>query len=191
MKRVGTAAAVAALLVLLAGCASTPDRGNAHPQRWPLGLPASVVQGCEQSVGLGDSAVAATFYRDSEGVHVRIGHADGRGNGIAIGSGGGMSNTESALLSCLTVASGPPEAYPTDTAGLLLLWRYSTSVLWPCLAQHGVDPGPSPSRADIVGGDPLRINPYARLYSRISDERLQQLRRDCPAVPPYLIPTAG
>jgi hypothetical protein len=184
-----SAAGVAVVLLLLTGCAATHVRGDSHPQRLPLGLPASVVQGCEQSVGLGGSTVAPTFWRDSQGVHMRIGH--GTRPRVGIGSGGGMSNTESALLSCLTVATGPLQQYPSDSASLLLLWKYSTTVLWPCIAQHDVDAGPPPSRADLLSGDPLLMDPYARLHSQISVERLAQLRKDCPAVPAYLASATG
>ena len=180
----------AAVLALLAGCAATHVRGDAHPQRLPLGLPATVVQGCEQSVGLDDSTVPATFWRDSQGVHMRIGHGHGHG-GVAIGSGGGMSNTESALLSCLNVATGPLQQYPTDSASLLLLWKYETTVLWPCIAQHDVDAGPPPSRADVLSGDPLLIDPYARLHLQLTAARLAQLRVACPALPAYLAPASG
>ena len=190
--RAGTGAGavgVAAVLLLLAGCATTHVRGDAHPQRMPLGLPTTIVQGCEQSVGLTDSAVGPTFWRDSQGVHVRIGH--GARHGTGIGSGGGLSNTESALLSCLNVATGPIQKYPSDSAGLLLLWKYSTTVLWPCIAQHDVDAGPAPTRADVLSGDPLLIDPYARLHLQLSAERLAQLRIDCPAVPAYLASATG
>jgi len=184
------AAACAAVLLLLAGCTSaTPLRGNAHPQRLPLGLPTAVVQGCERSVGIGDSAVAPTFWRDSQGVHLRIGHGDRHGTGI--GSGGGLSNTESALLSCLTVATGPLPNYPSDSAGLILLWKYSTTVLWPCIAQQDVDAGRPPSRADVVSGDPVLIDPYVRLQYQVSAPRLAQLRADCPALPSYLAAASG
>lgn len=184
------AASLCAVLVLLAGCAgATHVRGDAHPQRLPLGLPADVVQGCEKSVGLGDSAVAPTFWRDSQGVHMHIGH--GTRPGVGIGSGGGLSNTESALLSCLTVATGPLQAYPADSASLLLLWKYSTTVLWPCIAQHDVDAGAPPSRAEVLSGDPVVIDPYVRLHFHISTARLAQLRIDCPALPAYLALASG
>ena len=184
------AVGVAAVLLLLAGCAApTHVRGDAHPQRLPLGLPATIVQGCEQSVGLDDSTVPATFWRDSQGVHMRIGHSTR--HGVGIGSGGGMSNTESALLSCLNVATGPLQQYPTDSASLLLLWKYSTSVLWPCIAHHDVDAGPPPSRADVLSGDPLLIDPYARLHLQLTAARLAQLRVACPALPAYLAPASG
>jgi len=119
---------------------------------------------------------------------MRIGHSTR--HGVGIGSGGGPSNTESALLSCLTVATGPLQSYPTDSASLLLLWKYSTTVLWPCIAQHDVDAGPAPTRADVLSGDPL-IDPYARLYSKLPAARLAQLRVDCPALPAYLAPKSG
>jgi len=186
-----TAAAVIALVLIFAptGCAATAHvRGDAHPQRLPLGLPSEVVRQCEQSVGLGDSSVAPTFWRDSQGVHLRIGHGDRHGTGI--GSGGGLSNTESALLSCLTVATGPLQTYPTDSAGLLLLWRYATAVLWPCVAQHGVDLGAPPTRAQVLSGDPMLIDPYAQLHSALSATRLAQLQRACPALPAYLTPAS-
>jgi len=186
-----TAFAVITLAVVLplAGCTATAHvRGDAHPQRLPLGLPAEVVRQCEQSVGLGDSTVAPTFWRDSQGVHLRIGHGDRHGTGI--GSGGGLSNTESALLSCLTVATGPLQSYPTDSAGLLLLWRYTTAVLWPCVVQHGVDLGAPPTRAQVLSGDPMLIDPYAQLHLALSATRLAQLQRACPALPAYLGPAS-
>ena len=185
------AVACAALVaLLLAGCtAPSEGRGDAHPQRLPLGLSDAVVQGCERSVGLGDSAATATFWRDSQGVHMRIGH--GTHHGAPIGSGGGLSNTESALLSCLNVATGPLPQYPSDSASLLLLWKYSSSVLWPCIQQHDVTLGPAPSRAEVLSGDPVAIDPYAQLYSRLSTARLDQLRVDCPALPAYLSPASG
>jgi len=184
-----TAAAVITLALAFSGCTATVHvRGDAHPQRLPLGLPTSVVQQCEQSVGLGDSAVAPTFWRDSQGVHLRIGHGDRHGTGV--GSGGGLSNTESALLSCLTVATGPLQSYPTDSAGLLLLWRYTTAVLWPCVAEHGVDLGEPPTRAQVLSGDPMLIDPYAQLYSALSTTRLAQLQHACPALPAYLAPAS-
>ena len=185
-----SAVAVAAALLLLAGCAApTPVRGNAHPQRLPLGLPSGVVLECERSVGLGDSAVEPTFWRDSQGVHMRIGHGTRHGTGI--GSGGGLSNTESALLSCLTVATGPLPQYPSDSAGLLLLWKYSTTVLWPCIDEHGVDLGKPPSRADVLSGDPMLMDPYAQLHSQLSASRLSQLSRECPVLPSYLAAASG
>jgi len=191
--RVGAAvvaACAAALLVLLAGCGgSTHLRGDAHPQRMPLGLPADVVQGCERSVGIGEASVAPTFWRDSQGVHLRIGHGERHGTGI--GSGGGLSNTESALLSCLTIATGPLPTYPNDSAGLILLWKYSTTVLWPCIARQDVDAGPPPTRAEVVSGDPVLVDPYVRLQYQVSAARLAQLRVDCPALPSYLMPASG
>lgn len=182
----GACATVAAAVLLLTGCISAaPDRGDSHPVRLPLGIPHMVVDDCENSVGLGGSAAATVLWRDSEGVHVRI----GLGTQYAVGSG--ISNTESALLSCLTLASGQREPYPTDSSGLLLLWKYSSTVLWPCLAQHGVDAGPTPSRATFLSGDPVRVDPYNLIRSRVSDKLWAQLRRDCPAVPPYLRSIAG
>ena len=187
---ISSAACAAVVVLMLAGCASpTHVRGDAHPQRLPLGLSTSVVQGCERSVGLGDSAAAATFWRDSQGVHMRIGHSTR--HGVGIGSGGGLSNTESALLSCLSVATGPLQQYPSDSASLLLLWKYSTSVLWPCIAQHDIDAGRAPTRAQVLSGDAMVIDPYARLYSRLPATRLAQLRKDCPALPAYLTPVPG
>ncbi|HEU0206544.1 MAG TPA: hypothetical protein VFQ74_07630 [Pseudolysinimonas sp.] len=180
---------VAVALLLLTGCVpATHLRGDAHPQRLPLGLPNGVVLGCERSVGLDDSTVAPTFWRDSQGVHLRIGHGTRHGTGI--GSGGGLSNTESALLSCLTLATGPLPKYPTDSAGLLLLWKYSTTVLWPCIGQHGVDLGQPPSRAEVLSGDPMLIDPYAQLHAQLSAARLAQLSAECPALPSYLAPAS-
>jgi hypothetical protein len=179
---VGPLVVAAAVLLLLTGCIASPERGDSHPQRLPLGIARHIVAGCEQSVGLGGSAPVTAIWRDSQGIHVRIGH----GSRFAVGSGGGMSATESALLSCLTIARGSQPDYPTDSAGLLLLWRYSTTVLWPCYAQHGLDVGPSPSRATFLRGDPLQINPLDQLRGPVADELWAQVQRDCPSLPAYL-----
>jgi hypothetical protein len=181
LRRIGLVAGAAALLVLLAGCVATPDRGDSRPLHLPIGIPSDLVHKCEQSAGLGDSAAATVLWRDSQGVHVQIGRAKRTGGG----SGGGMSNTESALISCLTLASGHVD-YPRDSAGLLLLWKYSSTVLWPCFAQHGVDVGPTPSRAAFLGGDPQQIDPFDLIRTSISDQLWAQLHRDCPIVPAYL-----
>lgn len=178
----GSAIVAAAVVLLLSGCIASPPRADSHPQRLPLGIPTHLVADCEQSVGLGGSAPVTAVWRDSQGLHVRIGHATQR----PIGSGGGLSNTESALLSCLTVARGVQPDYPTDSAGLLLLWRYSNTVLWPCYAQHGVDVGPPPSRATFLRGDPLQINPLELRRSPVSDELWRQVQLDCPLLPGYL-----
>jgi hypothetical protein len=177
----GVAAAISVLLVL-AGCIAAPERGDSHPQRLPLGIPTRVVASCEQSVGLGGSAPVTSIWRDSQGIHVRIGH----GTKFAVGSGGGQSATESALLSCLTISRGAQPDYPTDSAGLLLMWKYSSTVLWPCYALHGVNVGSVPTRATFLRGDPLQINPLNLLRGSISDELLAQVQRDCPPLPGYL-----
>lgn len=184
-RRVTTTRAViaaVALLLLLTGCIAAPRRGDSRPPRLPLGIPAPLVAGCERSVGLGGSAPSTVIWRDGGGLHVRIGH----GTRFAVGSGGGKSATESALLSCLTVARGTQPDYPSDPAGLLLLWRYSSTVLWPCYAQHGLDVGPAPSRATFLRGDPLQMNPLDQLRGPVSDELWAQVQRDCPTLPRYL-----
>ncbi len=178
---VGTALGALAIVLLLVGGIPTPERGNARAERLPLGIPITAVASCEQSAGLGGSAPATAIWRDSQGLHVRIGHV-----ALYAGSGGGMSTTELALLSCLTLARGVQPDYPTDSAGLLLLWRYSTTVLWPCYEQHGIDVGPAPSRAAFLRGDPLQINPLELLRSPVSDELWAQVQRDCPSLPSYL-----
>jgi hypothetical protein len=185
---VGPAIGAIAVVLLLSGCIATPPRGDSHPERLPLGIPAASVARCEQSVGLGGSAPVTLVWRDSQGVHVRIGRTAAR---RPTGSGGGMSNTESALVSCLTVARGVQPDYPTDSAGLLLLWRYSSTVLWPCYAEHGLDVGAAPSRAAFLRGDPLEIDPLELLRSPVSDELWAQVQRDCPLLPRYLAAPTG
>lgn len=181
-RGIGVIAAALGVLFVLTGCISSPERGDAHPQRLPLGVSTHDVASCEQSVGLGGSAPVTLIWRDSQGLHVRIGH----GTKFAVGSGGGPSATESALLSCLTIARGAQPDYPTDSAGLLLLWKYSSTVLWPCYAQHGVDVGRPPSRATFLRGDPLQIDPLNLRRGSVSDELWAQVQRDCPLVPSYL-----
>lgn len=178
---------VVAVILLMSGCVSVPTRGDSRPQRLPLGIREGQVARCEQSVGLGGSAPVTAIWRDSQGLHVRIGH----GTQFAVGSGGGKSATESALLSCLTIALGAQPDYPSDSAGLLQLWRYSTAVLWPCYEQHGLDVGPAPSRAAFLRGDPLQINPLNLLRGQVADELWAQVQRDCPSIPGYLAAPTG
>ncbi len=176
------------ILLLLAGCVARPERGDSHPERLPLGITASAVANCERSVGLGGSAPVTAVWRDGQGVHVRIRHAahNAVGSGVGVGSGGGKSTTESALLSCLTIARGVQPNYPSDSAGLLLLWKYSSTVLWPCYARHGVHVGRPPSRAAFLRGDPLQIDPLILLRGPVPKELRAQLQRDCPLLPGYL-----
>lgn len=180
--RIGGVVALLALLLLLTGCIAQPERGTSREGHLPLGIPTSVVASCEQSVGLGGSAPVVTVWRDAIGIHVRIGH----GSRFAAGSGGGLSATESALLSCLQVAAGDQPDYPVDSSGLLQLWRYSSTVLWPCFAEHGFDLGATPSRADFLRGDPLQINPFFRLRSSITEVQFRELSVSCPLLPSYL-----
>ena len=85
----------------------------------------------------------------------------------------------------------PPCCRASDSASLLLLWKYTTTVLWPCIDEHGVDLGRPPSRAEVLSGDPLLIDPYAQLHLQLSAPTLAQLRSECPALPAYLTPASG
>ena len=184
MSRALAVLAAFAAVLLLSGCVAVPARGDAHPRRLPLGVSEQTVAYCERSVGLGSSTRTTSIWRDGFGVHARI----GVGLQHVLATSAVRSATEQALISCLTVASGEP--YPSDSAALLLLWKYSASVLWPCFARHGVDAGPVPSRAVFLAGDPLQIDPYDLVVSPVSDSVRQTLRRDCPALPDYLRPAA-
>lgn len=177
-----SATVVIATAILLSGCIASPERGDSRPLRMPVGIPEPIIADCEQSVGLGGSAPVTSIYRDTLGLHVRIGHS----SRFAVGSGGGMSTTESALLSCLNVVARGRPVYPSDAAGRLLQWKYSTTVLWPCFAAHDANLGPTPSRATFLRGDPLEIDPYDLLRSPLSDVQTLQLGRDCPLIPRYL-----
>lgn len=176
---VATAVALGAVLVL-AGCISQPGRADTRPHHLPLGVSLHAVADCEASAGLGGSAAVTQIWRDADGIHVRI--AAGTQPQVA----GPPSATVLALTSCLTLAAGVQEGYPSDSAGLLLLWKYSTTTLWPCFAEHGVDIGPVPSRSTFLTSDPLRIDPFNLIRIPVSDELLTQLRTDCPPVPAYL-----
>ncbi len=143
-------------------------------------IPTLVVAGCEQSVGLGGSAPVTAIWRDTQGLHVRIGRVS---NQI---SGAPQSATELALLSCLNVSMDRLPSYPTDSGQLLLLWRYSVTELWPCFRRHGIDIGSTPSRATFLSGDPLRIDPYYVASPSMTEAQYLELWRDCPAIPDYL-----
>lgn len=179
--RAAPAALVVASLALLSGCVATVGRGDAGPHRLPLGIPEPAVARCEQGAGLGEST-PTVVWRDTVGLHVRLGVGSARSPKTSAVA----STTEQALVSCLMVATGTVEPYPADSAGRLLLWKYSVGVLWPCLAQHGVDAGSVPDRAAFLAGDPLQIDPYDRVASHLSRSALQALKKDCPAVPDYL-----
>lgn len=176
-----TAFAAVAVVLLLAGCIAQPERGDSRPERLPLGIPPVIVASCEEVAGLGGSAPVTEIWRDSSGLHVRVGRTSTQRAGAP------QSATELALLDCLTVAMGRLPSYPTDSGGLLLLWRYSTAQLWPCFVRHGIDIGPAPSRSDFLSGDPLRIDPYYVARSSISEVQYLELQRDCPALPGYLM----
>lgn len=180
----GLLAGAAAVLLLLAGCVTVPDRADSGLHHLPLGVSRLGVQLCMSSAGLGSSEASTAVWRDSQGIHVRI----GRGSSWTA-AGGGVSNTESALLSCLNVAAGP-DRYPNDPGSLLLLWKYSRSVLWPCLADHGVDAGAPPPRRAFLGGDPLLFDPFDRLASSRGAQEIAELRHECPPLPDYLAPAA-
>jgi hypothetical protein len=180
VRRVGVIAGAVAVVLMLAGCIASPPLGDGRSQRLPLGIPALLVSSCEQSVGLGGSAPVTAIWRDAQGLHVRIGPASKQ---IA---GAPQSATELALLSCLTVASSRLPSYPRDSGQLLLLWKYSATVLWPCFRRHGIDVGPTPSRADFLGGDPLKLDPYYVARASMTELQYLQSQRDCPAIPDYL-----
>ena len=180
VRRIGVIAGAVAVVLLLAGCIASPPRGNSRPQRLPLGIPTIVVASCEQSAGLGGSAPVTAIWRDTQGLHVRIGPSSKQ---IA---GAPQSATELALLSCLTVSMGRLPSYPTDSGQLLLLWKYSVTQLWPCFRRHGIDIGTTPSRATFLSGDPLKIDPYYVARASMTEVQYLESRRDCPAIPDYL-----
>lgn len=181
VRRIGVVAGAVAVVLLLAGCIAAPERDDSLTRHLPLGIPNVVVATCEQGAGLGGSAPVVAVWRDGQGLHVRI------GLGGTQPAGAPQSATELALLSCLNVAASRLPSYPVDSAGLLLLWKYSTTVLWPCFAQHGIDVGSTPSRAQFLRGDPLVLDPYYVGRSSISEVQYLELQRDCPALPAYLM----
>lgn len=167
------------LALLLVGCVAAPPP-DSPTKHLPLGIPEPMVAQCEQGAGLGGSAPVTEIWRDSIGVHVRVGAPGARPNT------GVLSATEAQLLSCLDLVGGSLPPYPRDAGGLLLQWKYSTSVLWPCFVAHDLDPGPTPTRAVFLDGDPLKIDPFSRLQTPLSQARYLDVQRDCPLIPTYL-----
>jgi hypothetical protein len=97
------------------------------------------------------------------------------------------------ILTCMAPYRFAPSAHmPHSPSALLQLYRYDRAVLWPCLRQHGFDPGPAPSRADFASADDaMQANPYIALAAKPVTKQLfaaaAKAARYCPEMPKYLI----
>jgi hypothetical protein len=77
---------------------------------------------------------------------------------------------------------------PSSPSKLLQLYKYDNSVLWPCLAAHGLKVGDPPNRADFTNAfTALTVDPFVGLdLSRRELPRLISAVQDCPLRPSYL-----
>jgi hypothetical protein len=79
-------------------------------------------------------------------------------------------------------------ALPSSPSRLLQLYKYDNSVLWPCLAAHGLKVGDPPRREDFANAfTALSVDPFTGLsLSRRELPRLIAAVQDCPLRPSYL-----
>ena len=81
-----------------------------------------------------------------------------------------------------------PSTLPSSSSKLLQLYKYDDSVLWPCLAAHGLKVGDPPSREEFA--DAFRaqsVDPFVGLdISRRELPRVISAAQDCPLRPSYL-----
>ena len=75
-----------------------------------------------------------------------------------------------------------------SSSQLLQLYKYDSTVLWPCLAAHGLRLGPAPTRADFANDSAAQsVDPFRGLnLSRRTLPRLVAAARGCPLRPAYL-----
>lgn len=81
-----------------------------------------------------------------------------------------------------------PSVLPSTSSQLLQLYRYDSSVLWPCLAAHGLKVGAPPSREDFANAfTASAVDPFRGLnLSKPELPRLIAAAQDCPLRPSYL-----
>lgn len=77
---------------------------------------------------------------------------------------------------------------PSSSSKLLQLYRYDSTVLWPCLQSHGIDVGDPPSRDQFVDSfSALTADPFSAMTpTRKMLPRLAAALQACPLRPAYL-----
>lgn len=77
---------------------------------------------------------------------------------------------------------------PSSSSKLLQLYRYDSTVLWPCLQSHGIDVGDPPSRDQFVSRSSARTaDPFSAMTpTRKMLPRLVAALQACPLRPAYL-----
>jgi hypothetical protein len=77
---------------------------------------------------------------------------------------------------------------PSSSSQLLQLYRYDSTVLWPCLTSHGINVGDPPSRDQFVSSSSaLTADPFSALTpTRKLLPHLVAALRACPLRPAYL-----
>ncbi|MEO6114867.1 MAG: hypothetical protein ABIP33_00625 [Pseudolysinimonas sp.] len=77
---------------------------------------------------------------------------------------------------------------PTSSSQLLQLYRYETTVLWPCMTSHGIKMGAPPSRDQFVNSfTALTADPIAAMTPTPKQlPRLVSALEACPLRPAYL-----
>ncbi|HEY4152528.1 MAG TPA: hypothetical protein VGM38_04340 [Pseudolysinimonas sp.] len=94
-----------------------------------------------------------------------------------------------SLYNCIVpYRFAPVTTPPSSSSQLLQLYRYDTTVLWPCMASHGIKLGDPPTRAQFANSfTALTVEPFAAMApSRKSLPRLVKALEACPLRPAYL-----
>jgi hypothetical protein len=81
-----------------------------------------------------------------------------------------------------------PSTLPTSSSQLLQLYKYDTTVLWPCLRGIGLDPGFLPTRADFATSSTAQnVSPYRSMDPQPGELKLLVASAQlCPSRPAYL-----
>ena len=126
-------------------------------------------------------------------------HVMARDDGVSFSEG--ISNTDpsspqvlaasrlaSRLYACVAPYTFTDSALPSRRSDLVQLYRYDVAVLWPCLAQHGFDPGQPPGREDFVSASlASAVDPYrAHTWAKQDFTALLKAAPFCPELPRYL-----
>ena len=86
-----------------------------------------------------------------------------------------------------------PSTLPTSSSQLLQLYKYDTTVLWPCLKGIGLDPGFLPTRADFATRSSAQnVSPYRSMAMQADEVKLLVASAQlCPSRPAYLSASRG
>ena len=221
-RRARLAIAAAAFVVagvVAVGVAGFPrepvPRASSRPMALPGELEPVVFNACIPTTDLATLKVSGGLYfslGDEGAFRVRI--ADPGSWSVQVGRRGARVTTEDGGGDPASDGSSParavavaqqlydcmkgyrfvaPSSRPQSSSQLLQLYKYDTAVLWPCLRNLGLDPGPPPTRADFVTKYTAQnVSPYRVMNLDPGDLRLLVASaRLCPSRPGYLGVSGG